>query len=214
MASGFRSRAWPGSRAGRRPGAMPGGPSCTSTFWSMTWPVRTSGSSRLAAPSGAGTSLPGLAPAARRSHGASTGKFCQPGLSPVRRRSRQHLAARHQRPRPASTGAALVLSWTDRIPDRSLRAWLRLTNDFRIAPRVRREDREIRLFSRVLALNEQETASGDAESVRFFVGQLAVPCRGAEIDLDSHDRQPFERGRYSILTILPSWAVWFPKYNL
>jgi hypothetical protein len=138
--------------------------------------------------------------------------FCQPGLSPVRRRSRQHLAARHQRPRPASTGAALVLSWTDRIPDRSLRAWLRLTNDFRIAPRVRREDREIRLFSRVLALNEQETASGDAESVRFFVGQLAVPCRGAEIDLDSHDRQPFERGRvFDTCHGTGSWASWRPE---
>src|SRR5713101_7434745 len=99
---------------------------------------------------------------------------------------------------PASTGASLVLSWTGWVPDRSLRTWLRLLNDFRIESSVRREDREIRLFSRVLALNEQETASGDAESVRLFVGHLAVPCRGAaEIDPDRHDRQPFERGRVS-----------------
>lgn len=82
------------------------------------------------------------------------------------------------------------------IPDRSPRTWLRLLNDFRIEPRARREDREIDLCSRVLVLNNQETASGDTESVTFFVGHLVVLGRGAaEIDLDSHDQQSFERGR-------------------
>src|SRR5712691_1269218 len=66
-------------------------------------------------------------------------------------------------------------------------------------PRTGREHRQILLFSRVLTLNEQEAASGDAERVRFVVGHLAMCSRGtAHIDLDSHDRHSFVRGRICI----------------
>ena len=41
-----------------------------------------------------------------------------------------------------------------------------------------REDREIRLFPRVLTLNDQEAASSDIECVRVFVDHLALGRRG------------------------------------
>ena len=61
---------------------------------------------------------------------------------------------------------ALMESWTvcrRDSPDRLRRTRSRLLHDFRTEPRVWREDREILLCSRMLPLNQQEAASGDAE---------------------------------------------------
>jgi hypothetical protein len=61
---------------------------------------------------------------------------------------------------------ALMESWTvcrRDSPDRLRRTRSRLLHDFRMEPRVWREDREILLCSRMLSLNEQEAASGYAE---------------------------------------------------
>src|SRR6266571_935348 len=81
----------------------------------------------------------------------------------------------------------VALSLTRWTPGKS--AWRGLPDHFRMAPRVRREHRQIHLFSGVLTLNEQEAASGDAERVRFLVGHLAVGRRDTvQIDLDRYDR--------------------------
>src|SRR5260370_34995969 len=78
---------------------------------------------------------------------------------------------------------------------RSVRVRL-LTHDFRVHPRARREDREILLFARVQALNEQETAGGDAECGRVGVRRLAVGrLRAGEIASASPDPQPLGRAR-------------------
>src|SRR5215470_7115169 len=88
-------------------------------------------------------------------------------------------------------------AWTGRdSPDRLRRTQSRLLHDFRMEPHVRREDREILLCSRMLSLNEQEAASGDAECVCLVVCDLALRCRGAaQVDLDSHDWPSFARVR-------------------
>jgi hypothetical protein len=99
-----------------------------------------------------------------------------------------------------ATGAVPTWGTARWTPGRSPRAWRRFPHDFRMEPRAGREHRQILLFSRVLTLNEQEAASGDAERVRLVVGHLAVCCRGtAQINLDSHDRHPSHAAGYASL---------------
>jgi hypothetical protein len=83
-------------------------------------------------------------------------------------------------------------------PDGLLRTLSGLLHDFRMEPRVWREDREILLCPRMLPLNEQEATSGDAECVCLVVRDLAARYRGAvQVDLDSHDQPSFARGAVS-----------------
>ena len=63
-----------------------------------------------------------------------------------------------QRPLPGIRRLTAGIDLDGRTRDALLRTWLRLPHDFRMEPRVRREDREILLLSRMLTLNEQEAA--------------------------------------------------------
>jgi hypothetical protein len=63
-----------------------------------------------------------------------------------------------QRPLPGIRRLTAGIDLDGRTRDGLLRTWLRLPHDFRMEPRVRREDREILLLSRMLTLNEQEAA--------------------------------------------------------